>query len=223
VVAYPRSTAFGCGDGCAGQIEATRTLQFNWRPGIGDPTIGGWVTVVLYLLASISCWRTAGLIGLRDRDGWHDRRTWYAIAVLFLGLGINKQLDLQTALTELGRIVAVLGGWYDERRAVQIFFISGVAAASVAVTSVLLLWARRSPIQTWLALVGSCLVLGYVLIRAASFHHIDRFIGRTILGLKWNWVLEIGGITIVLLASEWRRAGAKASFSRAKRFGESKV
>jgi hypothetical protein len=23
--------------------------------------------------------------------------------------------------------------------------------------------------------------------------------------LKWNWVLEIGGISIVLIASEWRR------------------
>jgi hypothetical protein len=62
-----------------------------------------------------------------------------------------------------------------------------------------------------------------VLIRAASFHHIDRLIGRTILGLKWNWVLEMGGITIVLLASEWRRVGAKASFSQAKRFDRSKV
>ena len=198
-------------------------MDFSWRPGIGDPTIGGWITVVLYLLASISCWRTAGLIGLRDRDGRQDSRAWYAIAVLFLGLGINKQLDLQTALTELGRVVEVFGGWYDERQTVQIYFVGGVAAVSVTITSVLLLWARRSPIQTWLALVGSCLVLGYVLIRAASFHHIDRLIGRTILGLRWNWVLEMGGITIVLLASEWRRAGARANFSRAKSFDGGKV
>jgi hypothetical protein len=43
------------------------------------------------------------------------------------------------------------------------------------------------------------------LIRAASFHHIDRFIGETILGLRWNWVLEMGGIGTVIVASEWRR------------------
>jgi hypothetical protein len=49
-------------------------------------------------------------------------------------------------------------------------------------------------------------VLGYVFIRAASFHHIDRFIDSRILGFKWNWVLEMGGIVIVLLGSEWRRA-----------------
>jgi hypothetical protein len=43
------------------------------------------------------------------------------------------------------------------------------------------------------------------MIRAASFHHIDRFIGSTILGFRWNWLLEMGGITVVLLASWWRQ------------------
>jgi len=71
---------------------------------------------------------------------------------------------------------------------------------------ILLFWTRKSPIQTWLALVASTFVLGYVLIRAASFHHIDHFIGGRVLGFKWNWILEITGIAIVLLASEWRRA-----------------
>ena len=68
----------------------------------------------------------------------------------------------------------------------------------------LLVWARDSPAPTWLALVGSTFVLGFVIIRAASFHHIDRFIGNQILGLRWNWVLEMGGIVLVLLASIWR-------------------
>ena len=62
----------------------------------------------------------------------------------------------------------------------------------------------RFPAPTWLALVGSTFVLGFVIIRAASFHHIDRFIGNQILGLRWNWVLEMGGIVLVLLASIWR-------------------
>jgi hypothetical protein len=87
---------------------------------------------------------------------------------------------------------------------VQVCFIIGVAAVCLAATLILFFWIRRSPIQTWLALVGSTFVLGYVLIRAASFHHIDRFIGGRILGFKWNWILEMGGIAIVLLASESR-------------------
>jgi hypothetical protein len=179
-------------------------LEFNWRPGIGDPTIGGWVTVVLYFLACASCWKTAGAV--RDRDGQGDRYAWRAISVSFFALGINKQLDLQSALTELGRILANAGGWYEQRQTVQVYFIIGVAVVCLMAALILLFWARRSPVQTWLAIVGSTFILGFILIRAASFHHIDRFIGNRILGLKWNWVLEMGGIAIVLLGSELRRA-----------------
>jgi hypothetical protein len=69
----------------------------------------------------------------------------------------------------------------------------------------LLVWVRHAPISSWFALIGTTLVIGYVLIRAASFPHIDRFIGRTILGFRWNWILEMGGISLVLFASQWRQ------------------
>jgi hypothetical protein len=42
---------------------------------------------------------------------------------MFVGLGINKQLDLQTALTEFGRVLADNQGWYDKRQVVQVWFI----------------------------------------------------------------------------------------------------
>jgi ABC-type Mn2+/Zn2+ transport system permease subunit len=179
-------------------------LEFNWRPGIGDPTIGGWVTVVLYFAACISCWKTAGVV--RHRDGHSDNYAWRAISVSCFALGINKQLDLQSALTDLGRILAYSGGWYEQRQTVQVYFIIGIAILCLIAALILVFWARKSSPQTWLAIVGSMFVLGFVLIRAASFHHIDRFIGSRILGLKWNWVLEMGGISMVLLGSELRRA-----------------
>ncbi|TCM63279.1 hypothetical protein [Rhizobium sp. BK068] len=180
--------------------------DFNWEPGIGDPTIGGWITVILYLLACASCWKTTGVVA---RQCWNERSDgyiWRAISVVFFFLGINKQLDLQSAMTELGRMVAFSGGWYEQRRAMQVDFIIGVAVMCAATVPVFLFWARKSPIQTWLALVGSTFVLGYVLIRAASFHHFDRFISSHFLGFKWNWILEMTGIAMVLLASESRRA-----------------
>ena len=61
-------------------------------------------------------------------------------------------------------------------------------------------------------LIGAAIVLAFELIRAASFDHIDRFIGNRIPGFKWNWVLEMGGISIVLTASWWRRLLIVASF-----------
>ncbi len=172
---------------------------FNWTPGIGDPTIGGWVTVVLYFLAVISCWRAA------RNSKLSDKKIWYAISILFLGLGINKQLDLQSALTELGRVLAFDEEWYAQRQIVQLYFIIGVALFCGWAVITLLVWARHAPFSTWLALVGTSLVIGFVLIRAASFHHIDAFIGSTVLGFRWNWILEMGGICVVLLASYWRK------------------
>jgi hypothetical protein len=179
--------------------------QFHWSPGIGDPTIGGWVTVVLYLLAAISCWITARRLSPAYAKLLHERHTWLAIAVLFLLLGINKQLDLQSALTEIGRMLAVSEGWYRERRVVQVVFIGFVALACVFATIILLVWARHTPAPTWLALLGIVVVFGFVLIRASSFHHMDRFIHAHLLGFRWNWLMEMGGISLTLVASIWRR------------------
>ena len=93
----------------------------------------------------------------------------------------------------------------------QVRFIIGVAITCTTIT-VLLFLAWKSPASTWLALIGAAIVLAFELIRAASFDHIDRFIGNRIPGFKWNWVLEMGGISIVLTASWWRRLLIVASF-----------
>jgi len=177
--------------------------EFSWHPGIGDPTIGGWTTVALYLLTSLSCWRTTTFVGRGDRT---DVQVWLTISVVFLFLGINKQLDLQSAMTEIGRMVAFANGWYQSRRIVQMDFIIAIAAVCLVAIPVIIYWARKFPIQTSVALVGSAFILSYVIIRAASFHHFDRFISSRYLGLKWNWILEITGIMVVLVASEWRRS-----------------
>jgi hypothetical protein len=176
--------------------------EFNWRPGIGDPTIGGWVTVVLYFVAVWSAWKTAKYV-TPAKERW----LWLLISLMFVALGINKQLDLQTAFTEIGRIVAFAQGWYGQRQIVQIWFIGGVAVVCLLLAIGLLILARDTSFAAWIALTGTVAVLAFVLIRAASFHHIDRFIGERILGLKWNWVLEMGGILIVLVGTEWRRRG----------------
>lgn len=180
--------------------------HFDWRPGIGDPTIGGWVTVILYFLAVVSCW----MMARRLDAGASDKGIWRVIAIVFLALGINKQLDLQTALTEAGRVIAMAQGWYRERAVVQVGFILVITICCLAATVTLVVWARKAPLPTWLALIGTTFVIGYVLIRAASFDHIDRFIHSTVFGARWNWVLEMGGIIVVLVASLWRRRGVVA-------------
>jgi len=96
-------------------------------------------------------------------------------------------------------------GWYEQHQLIQVVFIILVAIGCLCALIALLIWTYGSQLPTWLALCGTTLVIAFVLIRAASFHHIDRFIGTSILGFRWNWILEMGGISVVLLASQWRQ------------------
>ena len=122
--------------------------HFNWSPGIGDPTVAGWLTVILYLVTSVGCWILARELGSADIE----RRAWRSISILFFFLGINKQLDLQTALTEAGRYLAYYQGWYEQRQLVQLAFIALIAVICLASVITLLIWGRHAPISTWLAL-----------------------------------------------------------------------
>ncbi len=99
------------------------------------------------------------------------RQFWFYMAVVMAILGLNKQLDLQTWFTQTGRDLALENGWYERRRLVQGIFIA------------------------WLVLVG------FVIVRATSFHHIDRMRGISLEGLRVNALLELTGIGLIALAA----------------------
>ena len=91
----------------------------RWRPGIGDPTIMGWVTVAAYLVAALGCglaaWCEPDFDGSR-RPRSRPSRFWLALTTLLVALGINKQLDLQTFVTQVGRDTINAWGCYSASR-----------------------------------------------------------------------------------------------------------
>jgi hypothetical protein len=176
-------------------------MDIEWRLGIGDPTFVGWLIVAMYIVASAACFLAANGSQFSGRNWRSDGTFWLLIALLFSALGINKQLDLQSLFTELGRELAKNGGWYAQRRAFQAAFIASIALASAVSAAFLMLWAKRLGRAQVAAMLGTCFVLAFVVIRAASFHHIDAFLARSIFGAKWNWVFEIAGISVVSLAA----------------------
>ena len=173
-----------------------------WSPGIGDPTVAGWLTVVLYLAAAVLCFRVG-----RNRRWMLSRAEVFifrTLAVTLAALAVNKQLDLQTALTELGRIIAVDEGWYDERRTVQKAFIVGVGLVAVALAAGAVALLRRAPLPTHVTVVGALGLVAFVVIRASSFHHMDLLIRSSLFGVKANWAIEMGSILIVMAGAAWR-------------------
>jgi hypothetical protein len=171
----------------------------DWAPGIGDPTFLGWFTVVAYAAATFLCYRLRGRFS-PDADSLRrkERFYWGGMTLLLLFLCINKQLDLQTAMTEFFRGVAKRDGWYAIRYEFQVTFIAAMAMGLFVAAAVFWVMARRLPVSARRAGLGLIIVAVFVLIRAASFHKIDRLLGERVLHFKLNWVLELGGIAVVI-------------------------
>lgn len=167
-------------------------MDGRWTPGIGDPSPMGWVTVACYLLAALACADAA-------RRTTNPRRFWWALAGVLLALGINKQLDLQSLLTQVARDAAKAQGWYESRRTVQMLFVLLTAAAGLILIVSVMLHARTWKSTQRLALGGTMMIFLFVVIRASSFHHVDYLINHSVLSMKMNWLLEIGGIILILV------------------------
>lgn len=176
-----------------------RNPSFDWTPTIGDPSIMGWLTVLVYLVCAYKCFQVVrGSERIFDVLAERQRMLWLGIAGAMLLLGINKQFDLQTLFTEIGRYMAVKQGWYEDRKLYQTRFIVLVGAAGLFVMCALLYLFHRVLKPNLLAIIGISGILVFVLIRAASFHKVDQLIGFSIVGLRMNWILEIGGIALIL-------------------------
>jgi hypothetical protein len=202
----------------------------NWSPGIGDPSLVGWLTVVAYLLAAGLCWRAFRRLGPRDGADrvtanatavvllfltFTSRRArilaapavarlralWLGLATVLLLLGINKQLDIQTAFTEALRGLAIDQGWYDIRRPIQVAFILLVAVIGLLTFRAVMLLARGELRGLSMVLGGVVFIICFVIIRAASFHHIDRLLGSDIGGFRLNWIIELGGILFIAVGA----------------------
>ncbi|MFN3613332.1 MAG: isopropylmalate isomerase [Rubrimonas sp.] len=182
----------------------------RWSPQIGDPTPMGWATVAAYAATAV----LALTVALRA-DGFpaatrgRERALWIVMTLLLAFLAVNKQLDLQSFMTAVGRCVSRAEGWYDQRRGVQLRFVVGLVAATALACLALLALMRRALARQWLALLGISALCGFVLVRAASFTHIDAFLKTEIGGWRWNWVLELGAIGLTALGALWSIAAQR--------------
>ena len=179
------------------------TTPGGWAPGIGDPTVLGWLTVVAYIVAGLICCKAALAVrSPRWPSLWRGEPLfWILCAGFLLSLGINKQLDLQTWFTVLGKRLSQDMGWYAQRRFVQAAFIILIAALGTGLAAVAVWWTRRLSRPYHVARAGGIFLGAFIITRAASFHHVDQMLGLRIAGLRVNVALELGGIITMALAA----------------------
>jgi hypothetical protein len=163
----------------------------------------GWFTVAAYGAAAVTCFVAAFRHPYDAASGEtrHPRRMWIGIAVLMSFLCLNKQLDLQSLLTDIGRVLAIREGWYDHRRLIQYWMVLAMAMAGALILAIIA-WKLRAILRERIVLlIGVVFLLTFIAIRAASFHHVDIFLGSQILGIRANWILELTGIGLITLSA----------------------
>lgn len=177
----------------------TTQLDGRWHPGIGDPNATGWITVAAYATAMVLCY----LCQRQALRGPH-RHFWFGIMLTMAALGVNKQLDLQTWFTEVGRDLALQYGWYAHRRIVQALFIAAMVVAGLGLMAWLSRRLKDLDIYARRAAYGIVVLGVFVLVRASSFHHVDMLLGMRWNNIAVNALLELGGIGAIV-HSAWGR------------------
>src|SRR3954454_1780330 len=100
----------------------------------GDLTFIGWtITFAYFICAGLCFWagRKEKEQALGRARRWHAPVFWFALCGVLVALGFNKQLDLQSDLTEIGRNMARSEGWYEQRRTFQKIFVVLFGLAAV--------------------------------------------------------------------------------------------
>lgn len=176
-----------------------QTPDGGWEPGIGDPTFIGWLTVVCYFGAAYWCYRAWQKARSLGPNAYRLAKAWLALFVGMVLLGINKQLDLQSLITVIGRQNAYEFGWYENRRAFQGALIAGLVVSGLA-GGAWVYWYMRKHLKffAW-AGAGAVFLAVFIVVRAASFHHMDLLLRSEALGVRLNGLMELSGIGCIAI------------------------
>ena len=173
-------------------IHRDHVLQFcaelSWHPGLRNYDLYGVTLTALYAVATGFAATRA-----RQRGGWF----WTLAAAYLLLLTLNKQLDLQTFLTQTGRCVARYQGWYGERRIAQAdvaYVIAGLMAAAFAATVTLIRVNR-------LMVTGLALITAFLALRILSFHNTDILLQLPLYGYPLYQFIEMSSVLLLIYAA----------------------
>ncbi len=194
------------------QNVLTEALETGyWPRDRGDPTVIGWGITVCYFLAGMRCFYCTGHLDFRrvlpinQMFAWF----WYLMAVALVFLGINKQLDVQMLLADIGRAYTKYHGWYGQRAPVQNRVLALGACLGLACVQAVAHRIKGAPKSLWFALWGLLLLGANVLVHLVSQHDIEHVLAFSVAGLSVGSALEI-------LAIFWIAASAYA-YNRTER------
>jgi hypothetical protein len=175
-----------------------------WVDKHGDPTVIGWAITILFGVGAMVCLYCTGYMDSRRSVPINGIYAWFwwIMVGLMVFMGINKQLDLQLMLADIGRAFTKQQGWYGQRVPVQIRVLAVGACVCLACLQGVGYRLKRAPKSTWFALAGIILLGLNVVIHLVSLHPIEHILGMSLAGLSLGDAIEISSI-LWISVSAW--------------------
>jgi len=190
-------------------LAALASQRGGWHFGANDNTIGGWMVTAFYAILGCLCWFKVAMGRLTAAAAAENQTLppffWLGLATGITLLGVNKQLDFQAWLIEVGWGAAVSAGVAEHARLIEAAFAAVGSVAVLFLSGVLWKLARRATKQERMALAGTAAILGFVLVRMADILHADEALGIRINQHRPLVVTELG-ILIFLCFAVWKNS-----------------
>jgi magnesium-transporting ATPase (P-type) len=172
----------------------------------GHLTPLGWAVAVVYVLGALCCARAGRVTQQDGRRCSNKQQPWWVITAVLLFLGINKLLNLQTTLINLGRATAWTESWHQYQRVAQVVFVVLFTLALLAVFAAFLKKCRWFVKERPLPLAGVLILFLFVVIRVSTLNHVEALFHLNLYDNYWGWILELGGTACIA----WSAAQIKA-------------
>ncbi|MEQ8152585.1 MAG: hypothetical protein ABRQ32_06745 [Smithellaceae bacterium] len=176
-----------------------------WLARSGDVCLSSLINTILYavsIAAAAYHWRMLQ----RFKKPAAKQGFWLLVIFILSIFGINKQLDFQVLLVEIGRPIALKSGWYESRRIVQAVFAFVLTGIAGLFAVMMLFLIRRHWRNNILALLGLLILCFYGIMEAMSQSHVGCSLE---LYEQWSFrltdVIEMTGILFILANTLIRR------------------
>ncbi|MEQ8212350.1 MAG: hypothetical protein ABRQ35_00440 [Smithellaceae bacterium] len=176
-----------------------------WLARSGDVCLSSLINTILYavsIAAAAYHWRMLQ----RFKKPAAEQGFWLLVIFILSIFGINKQLDFQVLLVEIGRPIALKSGWYESRRIVQAVFAFVLTGIAGLFAVMMLFLIRRHWRNNILALLGLLILCFYGIMEAISQSHVGCSLE---LYEQWSFrltdVIEMTGILFILANTLIRR------------------
>lgn len=152
----------------------------------------GWVIVFSYYGVALLCLGAAMVAA--KKPGRPSVGVLVGASLGLVVLGVCKQFNLPSALTEIGRIVLRSAGLMPSRRVIQAILIVLLGVVLLLAGAYLVRRCAQGLRRHLPLLLCSVYLCLFVVLRAISLHQYEAILGYTVAGARLNWIGELAGI-----------------------------